>query len=290
MKMFLIDIFEKFNIESTQLNVIAVKSLIAAMISRNICYKEKQRLVFNSQLFMECWNVYCACLNYFDPNYNRKTDLSSFFKYIIDYKLLNKQVNFHALFCPGYTKNGYKSYLGNTTMWKLKALYEIKKMLKSNGIDLSMTCYYSDVFLENCNSILEPNWKEQLDYNRELFHIEGEKYFECKFVKNASDISIFSDKKSLEGYVDEDIINQIPKTTYDAFVKGNKKFYTLMGFSEEQMKYRNDRLITMYRMFSNYLNLQSNSVFLPMENMYERENIFSENGTCTMYLKLKKVR
>ena len=60
-----------------------------------------------------------------------------------------------------------------------------------------------------------------------------------------------------------------------------------MGFTEEQMKYRNDRLITMYRLFSDYLNIESNSVFLPMENMYERENIFSENRTCTMYLKLK---
>ena len=55
-----------------------------------------------------------------------------------------------------------------------------------------------------------------------------------------------------------------------------------------QMKYRNDRLITMYRIFSDYLNCQESSIFLPMENMYERENIFSENGTCTMYLKLKK--
>ena len=161
-------------------------------------------------------------------------------------------------------------------------------MLKKNNVESSMICYYSDVFLENCNSKLEPRWKEQLDYNRKLFHIEGNKYFDSTHVKNASDISVFSLEKDGEGYVDHSIIDSISKTTYDAFVKNNKKFYTSMGFTEEQMKYRNDRLITMYRIFSNYLNSRDNSVFLPMENMYERENIFSENGTCTMYLKLKK--
>ena len=71
-------------------------------------------------------------------------------------------------------------------------------------------------------------------------------------------------------------------------MKSNEKFYSSMGFSNEQMKFRNDRLITMYRLFSNYLNSHESSIFLPMENMYERENIFSENGTCTMYLKLRK--
>ena len=288
MKIFVSDIFKVFNIEKTQLNVIVVKSLIAAMISKGVCIQEKQKLVFDEQLFIDCWNVYYNCLTYFDPNYNRKTDFSLFFKYILDYKLLTKEIIFHALFCPGYTKNGYKSYLGNTTLWKLKSLREIVDMLRNNNIDSTMTCYYSDVFLENCNSELEPNWQEQLDYNRMLFHKEGNKYFESENVKNASDISIFRLEKDKEGFVDDSIIRSISKTTYDAFVKSNKKFYTSMGFTEEQMKYRNDRLITMYRLFSNYLNIESNSVFLPMENMYERENIFSENGTCTMYLKLKK--
>lgn len=288
MKIFINDIFKIFNIERSQLNVTAVKSLIAAMISKGICYQEKQKLIFDEQVFMECWLIYSNCLKYFDPNYNRKTDFSSFFKYIIDYKLLNKEINFHALFCPGYTKNGYKSYLGNTTLWKLKALREIVNMLQDNNIKSSMTCYYSDVFLENCNSELEPNWREQLDYNRGLFHIEGNKYFDGKDVRNASDICVFSSEKDGEGFVDDKIIASLSKTTYDAFVKSNEKFYNSMGFTEEQMKYRNDRLITMYRIFSDYLNCQESSIFLPMENMYERENIFSENGTCTMYLKLKR--
>lgn len=288
MIVFIADIFKVFNIERTQINIIAVKSLIAAMISRGVCVQEKQKLTFDEQLFLECWKIYSNCLTCFDPNYNRKTDFSLFFKYILDYKLVNKEVNFHALFCPGYTKNGYKSYLGNTTLWKLKALKEIINIMHNCNIDSTMTCYYSDVFLENCNSDLEPRWQEQLNYNKMLFHQEGNKYFDCRNVKNASDISIFASGKDKDGFVDNTIISSIPKTTYEAFVKNNKKFYTSMGFSAEQMKYRNDRLITMYRLFSDYLNTLDSSVFLPMENMYERENIFSENGTCTMYLKLKK--
>lgn len=288
MRIFIKDIFKTFDIEKTQLNITAVKSLVAALTSRNLCYQEKQKLVFPESLFMECWMIYYCCLEYFDPNYNRKTDLSSFFKYIIDYKILNKEINFHALFCPGYTKNGYKSFLGNTTLWKLKALRDIVNMLKDNKIKSNMTCYYSDVFLENCNSQLEPCWREQLEYNRNLFHDEGCKYFDKNEVKNVSDISIFAAEKDKPGFVDNSIITSLPKSTYDAFIKNNEKFYSSMGFSDSQMKYRNDRLITMYRIFSDYLNSQENSVFLPMENMYERENIFSENGTCTMYLKLKK--
>lgn len=288
MRLFINDIFRAFNIEYNQINIIVVKSLIAAMIDRNLCYKEKQRLIFDEKDFIDCWLIYLSCLNYFDPNYNRKTDFSLFFKYIIDNKTLKKKINFHALFCPGYTKNGYKEHLGNTTLWKLKALHDIMNMFRNINIESSIICYYSDVFLENCDSLLEPKWKEQLNNNRNLFHMEGKKYFECNCIRNVSDISIFSHEKDKDGFVDKKIISSIPLSTYNAFVKGNENFYNSMGFTKEQMKFRNDRLITMYRMFSDYLNKLDNVVFLPMENMYERENIFSENGTCTMYLKLKK--
>lgn len=288
MNIFVNDIFSIFNIEKNQLNTIAVKALIAAMISKNVCRKEKQKIIFDDDIFLECWNDYLLCLNHFDPNYNRKIDFSSFFKYLLDSIIYKKSIEFHALFCPGYTKHGYKDHLGSTTAWKLEELYNIKKMLQENNISSSMTCYYSDVFLENCDAKLEPSWREQLNYNRKLFHDEGEKYFDKESVKNASDISIFENEKDKEGYVDYSIISKLPKTTYVAFKKSNEKFYNSMGFTEEQIKYRNDRLITMYRILSDYLNLRQNAVFLPMENMYERENIFSENGTCTMYLKLKR--
>ena len=84
------------------------------------------------------------------------------------------------------------------------------------------------------------------------------------------------------------MIKSVKNGTFSAFVKSNRKFYESLNFTEEQMSIRNARLITMYRELSNYLNTLNNVVFLPMENMYERENIFSENGTCTMYLRLKR--
>ena len=288
MKLFVNDIFHIFNIKKNQLSVNAVKGLISAMVEKNKCVYDKQQIVFDEKFFLECWNVYMDSLDFFDLNYNRKTDFSLYFKYIIDCKdNLDKAINFHALFCPGYSKYGYKDHLGNTTLWKLKELRNLTNML-NNHMSVNLTCYYSDVFLENCNNNLEPDWEKQLKYNRSLFHDEANKYFNDKMVRNMSDLDIFSKEKDIEGYVDENIIKSIPLTTYSAFKKGNDKFYRSLGFTEEQIKFRNDRLITMYRIFSNYLNVLDNSVFLPMENMYERENIFSENNTCTMYLKLKK--
>lgn len=288
MKLFVNDIFQIYGIEKKQLNVNAVKGLISAMVDKNKCTYEKQQIVFDENFFFDCWQVYKDSLIFFDPNYNRKTDFSLYFKHIIDCKDdFEKSVNFHALFCPGYSRYGYKDHLGNTTLWKLKELRNLTDML-NNHMNVNLTCYYSDVFLENCNPSLEPNWEEQLKYNRALFHEEAAKYFDDDMVRNVSELDVFSKKEDIEGYIDEDIIKSIPLTTYSAFKKGNDKFYHSLGFTEEQIKFRNDRLITMYRIFSDYLNNLNNSVFLPMENMYERENIFSENNTCTMYLKLKK--
>ena len=117
---------------------------------------------------------------------------------------------------------------------------------------------------------------------------EANKYFPKEKVINASDLSIFKGKENIEGFIDKDIIDNTRKKIYKSILISNKKFYDKLGFTEEEMIFRNDRLITMYKILSDYLNEQENMVFLPMENMYERENIFSENKTCTMYLKLKK--
>ena len=282
------DIFDVYNIEKTQLNINAVKGLVAALKSKDLCSYEKQKLNFNGEVFIYCWKIYLRFLDFFDPNYNRITDFSSFFKYIIDSLLYGNKMNFFALFCPGYTKYGYKEYLGDTTKCKLERLNNLKGLLSQLEIPSSITCCYSEVFLENTNYDLEPNWEKQLEFNKSLFHEEGEKYFDSQYVKNLSEVSVFSSSGDLEGYVSNEIIDSLPPRTYAAFKKSNEKFYKSLNFTEEQIQFRNDRLITMYRILSDYLNSLDNTVFLPMENMYERENIFSENNTCTMYLNLKK--
>ena len=288
MELYFKDIFEKYNIEKDQINVNVVKAIVNVLKEKELCSEKKQKLNINSDAFLYCWQLYIILLEHFDPNYNRRTDFVLFFKYVLLERIENKSINFKTLFCPGYTKYGYKDRLGHTTKWKLEELYNIRNLLTKKNIANTFTNYYSNVFLENCNSSLEPNWKKQLEYNRELFHKEGEKYFNKFEVLDTSTIPIFNTEKSIFGYIDDKIICSTKKTTYNAFVKSNKKFYESLGFTEEQMKIRNDRLITMYKMLSDYFNCIESLVFLPMENMYERENIFSENGTCTMYLKLKR--
>ena len=80
------------------------------------------------------------------------------------------------------------------------------------------------------------------------------------------------------------IISCVPKKVYNSFYIANRNFYVKLGFSEEQIKDRNDKLATMYILVSNYINSLDSGIYLPMENMYDREKIIANNGTCTMYL------
>lgn len=282
------DIFEVFNLEKTQLNIASLKALFVAMKRFQLLDMEKQNIIFEENVFIYLWSVFLEFLYYFDLNYNRKTDLSLFFSRLIESLYQNKTLNFYALFCPGYTISGYKDYLGDTTIWKLKKLKELTNMMSSYQISVNMLCLYADVFLENCDSQKNMFWHEQMEYNRSLFHIEGEKYFEAEQVRNMSSLEPFNHDFDLKGYVDEKKINSISQKVYNSFLHCNEKFYKKMNFTKEQIRYRNDRLLTMYKIFSDYINEQPYSIYLPMENMYERENVFSTNNTCTMYLKLKK--
>ena len=286
-EIFVRDIPDKFNIEKTQLNITIVKELVNTLRVNGYLVIKQQKAVFEEEIFLKLWKIFEDLLNIFDPNYNRQEDFRTFFQYLLKAVVNNEKINFFALFCPGYTKHGYKDYVGETTRWKLKRLKDIKELLDKYSIETSIISYYSDAFLENTNDKLEPNWREQLAFNRRLFHLEGEKYFNKEEVRNVAELEIFSGPESVSGFIDKHEVDKVNPRTYYAFKKSNEKFYTKLGFTEEEMSIRNDRLITMYRILSNYLNAQQNMVFLPMENMYERENIFSENGTCTMYLWLK---
>lgn len=284
-----IDSFPEYlNVENNKLNLLAIKQLLANMEKNKLVYRYKQKIEFDEAVFNMLWNIYYDGLLFYDVNYNRKTDIDSYFKYLIDGLLNGNKINFFALFCPGYTKDGYKNYLGTTTTWKLKELKKILEFYKNNDLDVNIQCCYSDVFLENTDGTKNKNWQFEMEYNRALFRQEASENFFSSEIINASDLSVFSSAKDVCGYVNYDIINGIRAKLYNSFTIVNRKFYNKLGFSEEEMKYRNDRLVTMYKILSDYLNSERNTIFLPMENMYERENIFSENGTCTMYLKLKK--
>ena len=288
MKLRIEDFIKYLEVENNRLNLLAIKELIASMDKKGLIDKKKQQIIFDEELFNKVWNIYYEGLEHYDVNYNRKEDLKTYFTYLLENILEGKETNYFALFCPGYTDNGYKPRLGHTTIWKLEELDELMKFYEEKGLKSNLISCYSDVFLENTNYEKNSNWEEELDYNRKLFHEEANKYFPKEKVINASDLSIFKGKENIEGFIDKDIIDNTRKKIYKSILISNKKFYDKLGFTEEEMIFRNDRLITMYKILSDYLNEQDNMVFLPMENMYERENIFSENKTCTMYLKLKK--
>lgn len=282
------DLFERFTIEKNQYNVFGIREIVKAMIKNKYAVIDNsQMIVFDEILFKFLLDVYNSWYNYFDINYNQKNDLSIFFQIVILAKKQKEGIKFLALFCPGYTKTGYKNYLGYTTIWKLEELQKISDLLNSFGIKNEITCYYSDVFLENYDSDSNPNWGDELNFNRSLFHEECQKYPNL-IGKNLSDLNLFSKKDDIIGYINEDIIENLSSRVYKVFKKANEEFYKKMGFSEKQIRFRNDKLITMYTLFSRYINKLNNSIFLPMENMYNRQIVFADNGTCTMYLKLKK--
>lgn len=283
----LTDINKMLNPQNNRIKYVFIKSMCKAMARKNML-DYNQEITFNEEKIKTIWELMeKVCESFFDLNYNRKSDFESFAARIIDSLYKNKELYFITLFCPGYTKYGYKSELGFTTRWKLKELNELRIYFNKKNITTKFLICYSDVFLENCNENKCENWKNELLINKKKFEKEAMIYFEKKHIISARELNIFNENKCITGYIDELELAKVKKTTYDMFLKYNQKFYNTLGFSNQEQKERNEKLITMYRIFSDYINKQENAIFLPMENMYERENIFSENKTCTMYLNLK---
>ena len=57
-----------------------------------------------------------------------------------------------------------------------------------------------------------------------------------------------------------------------------------MGWNEREAQNRNDKLYTIYNIISEYINNQTNGIYLPMETMYSRSKVMTMNNVCTMYL------
>ena len=93
--------------------------------------------------------------------------------------------------------------------------------------------------------------------------------------------SIFTEEKYIKGYIDEKIIKN---KTYYNFLKNNLEFYNKMGWNEREAQNRNDKLYTIYNIISEYINNQTNGIYLPMETMYSRSKVMTMNNVCTMYL------
>lgn len=274
------ELYDKYNIIQTPENKRLVKSILTAMESNNLSTLRNQKIVFDDKIFEKLYNISIVLKDFFDYRYNVRVDLEKIFEYILTSDIDNK-INFYAIFCPGYTENGYKEKIGRTTHKKIIQLKELKERLIESHIDCNFYCLYADIFVENFNYELNPNWEVELEYNKKIFCEFVVQYFSNKEIKFLSDI--FSDDTYKKGFVDNDLL--IGKN-YEKFQSYNKKFYQEMGWDDEKIKYRNDRLYTIYTIIAKYISNQNNGVYLPMENMYARTKVFTKNDVCSMYLNL----
>lgn len=285
-KNLLSEIYSIYEIENNIINRNSIKCLLKSMCQKGMASIKGQYYVYNEEIFIWLISIYKKLSNYFDFFYSLKSDLVYMFTYLINSKIANEELVFNAFFCPGYNDNGgYKDYLGNTTTKKLAILGDLTNFLKEENIPHKIHCFYCDSFIENCDDKVNKNWHSELLINRSLFKKECQKYFSDYSIHNTSDLDIFKSEKKYAGHIDYDIINRVPAKIYRSFYIANETFYKKMDFSNEKIKERNDILATMYIMVSDYINCIKNGIYLPMENMYDREKIIANNNTCTMYLK-----
>lgn len=272
------ELFKKYAILVNNEQKKQIKALLTAMESNNLSYIKKQRIYLDENKFKELFTIFSELKVIFDYKYNTRNDLEQFFDMIISN---SDSVNFYAIFCPGYTDTGYKDRLGHTTTSKIEKLRILKDFCEKNKIKCNVNCIYADIFLENCNNILNPNWEQELQVNKKLFLEYALRYFEEKEITFLSDI--YSDNVYVKGFIDERILTG---KRYNDFMKYNKSFYEKMGWSEEQIKYRNDKLYTIYNIIADYIKEKNNAIYLPMENMYARTKVFTKKGVCSMYFNL----
>lgn len=285
-KNLLSEIYTIYDIENNIVNKNSVKCLLKAMATKELSSIEGQYYLYDEETFSYLINIYKKISHFFDFFYSLKSDLVSMFIYFMDIRDNKSEISFNAFFCPGYNDNGgYKDHLGNTTTKKLAILSDLSEFFKKEKIPFNIHCFYCDSFIENCDDNVNSNWHDELLVNRDLFKKECQKYFEDTSIHNISDMDIFKNEENIAGHIDNSILERVPKKVYNSFYIANEVFYKKLGFSKERIQERNDILATMYIMVSDYVNSLTNGVYLPMENMYDREKIIASNGTCTMYLK-----
>lgn len=269
------DLIYKLKILDNATNRKLLKAIINALIKNGDAKIEKQLIIVDVNYVIYLWQIINDLSQYFDYGYNTKIDLTKFVYYIIN----KKPINLNAIFCPGYTKDGYKNYIGNNNSIRLEILNKVKDYLIKNNIDAKFKITLANIFLENTDSELNSNWKNELESHIQKFIEKSRENFDSDEIILLS--HIFYEEKYVKGYIDEKIIKD---KTYYTFFKNNLDFYNKMCWNESEIQNRNDKLYTIYNVVSKYINSQSNGVYLPMETMYSRSKVMTMNNVCTMYL------
>jgi hypothetical protein len=269
------DLICKLKMADNVTNRKQLKAIVNALIKNGNATVEKQLIKVDINYVIYLWEIVNNLGCYFDYKYNTKIDLTKFIFYMINENI----VNLNAIFCPGYTKTGYKDYIGNNNSTRLETLNKLKDYLKKNNVDAKLNITLADIFLENTNSELNPNWKNELELHIQKFIEKSRENFDLNEIIILS--RIFTEEKYIKGYIDEKIIKN---KTYYNFLKNNLEFYNKMGWNESEIQNRNDKLYTIYNIISEYINNQTNGIYLPMETMYSRSKVMTMNDVCTMYL------
>lgn len=269
------DLICKLKMADNVTNRKQLKAIVNALIKNGNATVEKQLIKVDINYVIYLWEIVNNLGCYFDYKYNTKIDLTKFIFYMINENI----VNLNAIFCPGYTKTGYKDYIGNNNSTRLETSNKLKDYLKKNNVDAKLNITLADIFLENTNSELNPNWKNELELHIQKFIEKSRENFDLNEIIILS--RIFTEEKYIKGYIDEKIIKN---KTYYNFLKNNLEFYNKMGWNESEIQNRNDKLYTIYNIISEYINNQTNGIYLPMETMYSRSKVMTMNDVCTMYL------
>ena len=269
------DLLKKLGLDKSLENRKLIKPIINALIKNGEAEIIKQQINTDYVKVEQLYNILNELSEYFDYQYNTKIDLTKFLYYILN----DKHINFDAIFCPGYTGDGYKDYIGKNNTLRMQILNSLSDKLSQMNIDSNFNIILANIFLENTDDSINPNWKEELAEHEKKFMKQATMYFADKQVKKLSDI--YPENMYIVGFVNEKLCNG---KTYDNFYKNNIKFYKKMNWDDVQIKYRNDRLFTIYNIISEYIKQQENGIYIPMETMYSRSKVISNNNVCAMYL------
>ena len=268
-------LIEKIGIDNNSENRKYLKSIVNALVKNNDAKIERQLIYVDYKKVEYLYGLMSELNSFFDYTYNTKLDLTKFLYYLLN----KKETNINAIFCPGYTSDGYKDYIGNNNTTRMKMLSELSDDLRKKDFLVNFRIILANIFLENTDDIVNPNWKEELLVHEDKFVECANKVFDKEKIIKMS--SIYPGEEYIRGFVDSKVCHG---SVYEKFYKNNIDFYKRMNWNDEQIKYRNDRLFTIYNIISKYIMNQENGVYVPMETMYSRSKIMTNNGVCTMYL------
>lgn len=269
------NLLEKLEINNNSDNRKILKAIIHALLKNNDAEVINQLIRVEYDKVEYLYQVLYELKSFFDYRYNTKIDLTKFVFYILN----GNKININAIFCPGYTSNGYKNYIGNNNTTRMRLLNVLSDKFNKMNISVNFKVILANVFLENTDDLENINWKSELIEHEERFYEVASRYFDIENIIKLS--NVFSSEEYIKGFVKEELCHG---RVYDNFYKNNIEFYKKMGWNNKQIQYRNDKLYTIYNIISQYINEQENGIYIPMETMYSRSKVMTNNDVCTMYL------